>query len=306
MNTQAKILELSTYLMRPPSKAHRFARARASLCRYLSARSTACPEVFEAKRVPVITTLLANASWWMPTPALEVLADVGLAIFAFDDLVDEGGLELDALERRMTLLLALLDDAPCPPSCGDPIADLIAELGARLREAPGGAELWSAWADSFRSCFVAILDNRRVAELGAPIELDAYLEIGRESVGVITVGLAAALLVGDARVLEQRDGLVRALEQAATAVRIANDLRTIERERSEQTTNALMLPGTDVASLRARAHAARRSCAEILAQLELGRVARFVLDFCDALLALYDVGDFREGSAATAGLRVAG
>ena len=83
------------------------------------------------------------------------------------------------------------------------------------------------------------------------------------------------------------------LELEGFEVEVVNDgteaLDRIRRRAPDLVLLDVMLPGTDVASLRARARAARCSCTDLLAQLELGRVAHFVLDFCDGLLTLHDL-----------------
>jgi hypothetical protein len=280
-----------------PSKSNRFQIAHAGLIRYLNLRSTSNPTAFVPARVPAIATVLANATWWMTAPVREILADIGLAIFAFDDLVDEQDIDVDDLEFRCEQLLEHALEAGCPEVAFDPTADLLRSVSERLATAPLAAEFSRDWSESLCSCFRAIVGSRRTAtqmQEGRVPSFDAYLDMGRDSVGIVPVCIAVAMLDGDARVVEHRDAFLAAVNHAAVAVRLANDLRTIHRERGEQTVNALMLDGVDIETLEALARSERAAASRILADIDCGWPGLFVQAFTDSLLALYGSGDFRE------------
>jgi hypothetical protein len=277
------------------NKAQRVRTAHAGLVRYLNQHSAQCPITFRESRTPAIAALLANSCWWMTTPAREVVADVGLAIFAFDDLVDEEDIEVEDLEFRCEQLLAQSRGEPCPEVGFDPTAGLLLDVAERLAASPFAELFWPDWVDEFGRCFRAIVAHRRVAMGEAQPSLDAYLDMGRDSVGIAAVCVAAAMVGGDARVVAHRDAYLAAAGHAAVAARIANDLRSINRELNEQTTNVLMLDGSDVATLELRVKAERAAAARILADIDAGWPGQFVLTFLDGLLALYGCGDFHDG-----------
>lgn len=269
--------------------------AHAGLVRYLGQRSAESPTTFREARTPAIAALLSKSCWWMNAAAREVVTDIGLAIFAFDDLVDEHDIAVEELELRCEQLLAQSRGEACPEVAVDPTAGLLMDVAEHLSASPFAEVFWPDWVDEFGSCFRAIVDNRRAAMSDEQPSFDAYLDMGRDSVGIAAVCVAAAMVSGDARVVAHRDDYLAAAGHAAVAARIANDLRSIDRERSEQTTNALMLEGTDAASLELRMKAERAEAARILAEIDAGKPGQFVLTFLDGLLKLYGCGDFHDG-----------
>src|SRR5262245_34741305 len=80
--------------------------ARNQLQQYLASRVAVAPSALRAERVPAIAALLGRAAWWMPAEGRKVLADLGLAIYAFDDLVDESHVPVGDLLLRAEQLVS--------------------------------------------------------------------------------------------------------------------------------------------------------------------------------------------------------
>src|SRR4051812_17170852 len=99
--------------------------ARRGLERHLVRRVGAAPRALRLERVPAIATLLARAAWWLPVEGREALADLGLAIYAFDDLVDESAIPACVLELRAEQLVACARGERCPEVLVDPTAGLL-------------------------------------------------------------------------------------------------------------------------------------------------------------------------------------
>src|SRR5262249_54034718 len=154
----------------------------AHLEHYLAGRVAAAPCALRAERIPAIAALLAGAAWWMPAHGREALADLGLAIYAFDDLVDESDVPACHLQLRAEQLVACARRQPCPEVQFDPTAGLLRDLAARLADAPLGAELWADWARASAACFHGMVGHRSAAEdleAGRGLSLDEYLALGR-------------------------------------------------------------------------------------------------------------------------------
>lgn len=281
---------------------HRIHVARIALSRYMSARAAASPVAIRASRVPAIAALLANSCWWMSSEAREVIADLGLAIFAFDDLVDERELELEELEFRCEQLLDCARGEACPELGFDSTAELLRDVAARLAAAPQAEQLWGEWVREIEACLRGIVASRQIGEqlnAGASLSLDDYLEVALRSMSVVAVCVAVAMLFDDERAVSCRDTYARAYVHAAVATRLSNDLRSFEREQREGSPNVLLLDGVDVETVERRIDSERAAMARDLERLP-GGVSRFVVAFTDGILVQYDRGDFSDSEQSMA------
>ena len=184
------------------------------------------PAALRLERVPAIAALLARAAWWLPVAGREALADLGLAIYAFDDLVDESRVPAGDLELRAEQLVACARGERCREVLVDPTARLLRDVAKRLAEAPLAADLWGDWARASAACFRAMVGHRRAGEAlkaGRGLSLDDYLALGRDSMGVVAACLVAAIVEGNPRAALQRESFLAAAAHAA--------LRRAHRER---------------------------------------------------------------------------
>lgn len=273
-------------------------RANAAILAHLYTASPLPPELVRPARFPALALMIARSGPWLPAADLAVLADVVLFIFAADDLADEGDLSDDDLAHRFEQYAACLAGRECPELRYDPIARAASSIAARLAEAPLGAALWPAWSARVSEFLGSMITEKQLsAALAAarPVDLDTYLEAGRHTVGVAMVSTAAWMLIGEPAAASAFPSLRAAERHLSCAARLANDLRSQERERDEGSANAVFVVGpggepllrrmlADELAL-GRAHLARRPPGT-------DRSARFLGSFVDFVISLYATHDF--------------
>ncbi|MFO0603408.1 MAG: terpene synthase family protein [Polyangiales bacterium] len=256
------------------------------------------PALVRAGRSRAIAAVVAHAGAGLPLRVLTLVADAGLVLFAIDDLLDDPELAAEEGRLRVAQYAAVARGESLPEVAFDPIARALTALRQRLAEHDRAGDLVDAWADAV---------GRMLAGMGAELDDDAsgaaglprYLASGRDSIGVEMVALAAWIATDAAGTRAALPALRRAERSFSTAVRLANDLRTCERERAEGRVNAVTLVGESgrplLCALRDRALAdGRRALAH-------GGVAdtaqgRFVERFADAIVSMYVTRDFEQAA----------
>lgn len=243
------------------------------------------------QRVPVIGRGLALCGEGLGPAALVLLADLALAIYAVDDLADEGDLSVEEVALRLGHLAEAATGSPCAELAFDPLSRCLAGVAARLRRAPLGEALWPAYCGAMRALLSGMVAERRAgARLrdGAAPTLAEHLEVGKETVGVRQMALAAWMLLGERGALPALSLLQRAAGHLSLAARIANELHSQEREEQEGKVNALLLLGPEGGDLlRCRLRIEQRTGCELLLRrpataarsaMFLSRFAAFFID----------------------------
>lgn len=256
------------------------------------------PELVRPARFPALALSIARSAPWLPAADLAVLADLILFIFAVDDLADEGDLSIDDLAHRFEQYAACLAGRGCPELAFDPIARGASSIAARLLAAPLGEALSQAWAARVSEFLSSMITEKQMsAGLAArqAITLEDYLAAARQTVGVALVSTAAWMLIGEAPLASAFPALRAAERHLSCAARLANDLRSQEREREEGSANALFVmgPGGEPALRRLMADELSRGEA-LLAQRPRGtdRSASFLMRFVEFVISLYATHDF--------------
>ncbi|MGY0232999.1 terpene synthase family protein [Longispora urticae] len=186
---------------------------------------------------------------------LELLVRFSLWTFLFDNRMDDPAADVDALravEASVGRALAVSgpDRALHGPDVpvrhdGDVLVETLADLVADLREHDRGGvvlpRLSAALRDDAAGSLAHALLSRRVAAGAEPRPtVPEYLEFASRSINYRSFALALLLLLGG-RSADTLDRLGPALGAACRAIRLANDLRSVERHRREGTLNALLL-----------------------------------------------------------------
>ena len=287
-------------------EGHGTAAKAARVLEYLRA-STMLPAVFvRPSRHLAISLIVAKAGPSMAYEELALLADIGLFIFAVDDLTDEGDVPIEELEGRLLRYADCAAGAYCPEVAFDPIARFLGSIAARLLRASGGDALFGQWAARVRELLAAMLAERRMslaaASFGQAPSLREYLEVSRDSTGGAVVAAAAWMMMPEGPAAEAWPGLREAERHFSLAVRLANDLRGHERERGEGKLDALAITGADQrGALWRRATDAVTDGREALARLApgAGSAGRFLDRFASSVVELYTTHDFHTLGEAT-------
>ncbi|MFO0550214.1 MAG: terpene synthase family protein [Polyangiaceae bacterium] len=239
-----------------------------------------------------MSTLLAGAAAWMPFTDLEILADLGAVIYAFDDLVDEGDITAADAAFRGQQLASVAASQDAPEVAFDPMANLMRSIAARLSGSALMGTLSEEWARVTSEMFEGMAAQRYLTErlrAGHTLALSEVLDVGRRSVGVECVAFAACIALEDTTSVSELRRFIVAARRFSLAARIANDLRSASREREEDTVNPLFLPGVETSALESMLRAALAEGRLILAPLvRVGApAARFLEAFATGLVAVY-------------------
>jgi len=276
------------------------ARTAATMHTYLE-RSIALPAaLMRHARLPSISLLLGTAGPGMAHEDLAVVGDFINFIFAVDDLVDEGDLDLGEIEERLACYAACAAGESRPQVALDPMALYLCSLAERLRRAPLGSVLWPLWTQRIHEMLGAMVAERRASEVfpssGELPDLERYLATGRHSIGVAASVMIAWMLLGETGI----DAALLAAEEALSrAVRIANDLRSDERERDEGKVNAVVIAGEHgKAGLRHRMSVELERGHALLAGSRNTRSADFLGRFASFMVDLYSKHDFHSSPSA--------
>jgi hypothetical protein len=252
---------------------------------------------FRPAALPGLTMTVAVTAPELPFASQVVLAKLGAWICAFDDLVDHGALADDELALRIGQYQQLACYG-CPEIAFDPIARLCAEVLDALVSAPLGQQLWQQLSAQLIATCAGMLGERQLLaqqRAGRRVSAEQYLHHGADSVAIGLATTAAAILIGEPRVVEQLGALRCAQRHAAIAVRLANDLATWTRERAEgSSANVLSFAGDEARSeIDARIDRELQSCAIAIRPLAAlaPMTAAFVTRFAGVLVATYRRGD---------------
>lgn len=150
----------------------------------------------------------------------------------------------------------------------DPVARALAEIARDLHR-EGRPELTAVWRKSMHQTLTGMAWEReaaRTAAGGGVIGLTDYLRHGAWTIGVEQQVTALWALMDEPGLPRRLPLLLGALRQAATAIRLLNDLRGHQRERSEGKADALALGLTEQEVYR-RAEAGLDDCRRALAPL---------------------------------------
>jgi hypothetical protein len=239
---------------------------------------------------------LAATASFLSVRELLPAARLSMWLFAVDDLCDEGSAEERALGSaqrwsRLERGVAVLDEpAGSGSGDGDPLLQAIRDIRDELagfplfaplrpslvgflREVLRGMQREEAWATRYRE------------SPGDPLPTSRdYLETGLHSVGVLPVYLSMLATMGDDSIPSHLPRLLEMGHEAALCIRLANDLRSYERELAEGKLNSLVILQRELSTQRglepaaaleqARAEVKARMAGALERCVEIGRRER--------------------------------
>jgi hypothetical protein len=284
-------------------RPHRIARPRPPtetrhVLAHIAASTILPSALVRQDRSQAIAAIVSHAGVGLPMRVLAMIADAGMVLFAIDDLLDDGALTLDEATLRVEQYTAVARGETCPEVAFDPIARAITDLRRRLAMTDLRGDLLDAWAETMA---------RMLAGMGAELpgardpaaDLDAYLATARDSIGVAWVTLTGWIATSATATRAQLPALRRAGRNFSAAGRLANDLRSCERERREGRCNAVTLVGDDGrAQLRELCDRALADGHETLRREGVAGTAqgRLLERFAAAIVAMYDTRDFAQAA----------
>jgi Terpene synthase family 2, C-terminal metal binding len=201
------------------------------------------------KRVPQICLTLAAADPRCDVNAMQPCARLVAWVFAVDDLLDEGKVPLDQVAAFRKQCIMALEDKEGADRNEEwvPLCQALREIRDDLVKLPGSrfSEFQGDWVLSIEQMLEAMENELRWSQHmrslpDVPLPGYAtYVENGHRSISVSPVFLGA-LMAMDKKDVPALSTRLRELEKkAATCVRLANDLRSYEKEVAEGKLNSL-------------------------------------------------------------------
>jgi hypothetical protein len=204
-----------------------------------------------------------------------------------DDEIDPAALGPEGIAPYLRSVMAAAR-GPLADGADGPTRFLHA-LTTRLRARPAFAVYERLYLDTLSAMLDAMRAEFDQRDRGAPETLESYLEVAVRSVGIDPLLAVALIATGDASLRERQDR-VRALSAMVSVIsRLANDIRSYERELAEGKIGALQLAARKLGIPPERMHVADQR--EVLRVL----MASIRLELCDLRDSLRYLDDARGG-----------
>ncbi len=209
---------------------------------------------FDRARFPAVALTTAAHLPDASRDARQLAALVSVWIIAFDDLVDGG--EFD--ERALSLLANELKDTagraagpieldgkrPSSMPVEEQLHRSLQEISRRIESFCPAESLLGYWRKSFDGMVEAIIEQRALG-LGhqgpSTLPAEGLWALLENSIGVPTYLATCFISSGDPDLPDRVGALERLARAAARAIRLANDLRTWEKDEREGNSNSLAL-----------------------------------------------------------------
>lgn len=232
-------------------------------------------------------------TWQQDDPRL-LTARLVLWIFGLDDLVDTPATPFAVVQARLALYRRIAVGMPITTDFDD-LSVLLSNIRHALADRPLWSSLHLIWTTALTDLLDAMLAERSPAP---PLSFTTYMERGTASIGTILDGWTVLLLLDDASAMTQLPQIQAALQAGAAAVRLANDLRTAEKEAGEGKVNALTLLGSR-AQVEAALTQAETDWHTTIAQVttQTTRFEQCLTQTVETILAVYHRSDYHRFTA---------
>ncbi|MEU8782785.1 DUF4334 domain-containing protein [Streptomyces sp. NPDC048637] len=238
--------------------------------------------------VPLMCLQTAFFTPWLPPETCYQVSRLTVWLMAIDNVLDapdaaDAGDGPDAAEAAQAAESAGPDGTPTRVRAwhrilsgrdsdgdgDDPVARALAEIARDLHR-KGRPELTAVWRKSMHQTLIGMRGEReaaRAAAVGGGVPpLTDYLRHGAWTIGVEQQVTALWALMDEPGLPRRLPLLLDALRQAATAIRLLNDLRGHQREQSEGKADVLAI-GLTEQEVYQRAEAGLENCRRTLAPL---------------------------------------
>ncbi len=227
---------------------------------------------------------------------------------ALDHQWDEEQVPLHEALRRIAGYAALLRGCDEVLEQTDPLGYALWEIQQALAEYPLFADLAVSWITMNVQLMISMFhgDTWRTAyrhrgHIPVSLTLEQYLEVAEASIGALPLLIAIQMISGDRSILAHQGWLYEAGRIMARATRLANDIRSYEREQREGTLNAVGIikagtpDATDVERLLWSEVTALRECCRALCtapRTGTGKVEAAIMALTELTCDFYLARDF--------------
>ncbi|MGB3442081.1 MAG: hypothetical protein WBA97_25320 [Actinophytocola sp.] len=184
---------------------------------------------------------------WATADQLRLPARMIAWAYAFDDHLEQKVTDREELDELVDRCLAVVHTGQ--PDTATPLLSSLSSWQHELARLPAYPPLASLWKEKFAACmrghrydWAAGWARERGSEHGAGLAMDVaeYLDHA-DSISLWLVNLPRWVAYGDDEIPAHLDVLVPAVDDLSVAVRLANDLATIDRERDEPGQNNILM-----------------------------------------------------------------
>ncbi len=213
------------------------------------------PGIMRPVRVPQLSLTLAAAAARLEGPSDDEVARrllpaacLSMWLFSVDDTLDESIEPAAAMWPRFEQYLSLFGENPDVGTGGEPLLAALRDIREQLRGDEGTPRsCFDALRPHLRESLAKVRDGMRYEDdwssqrQSAP-SFEEYLDkAGRHSIGVMPVYLCILITLGDDSLQPHLGRLLTLGDQASICIRLANDLRSYERESAEGKLNSIGL-----------------------------------------------------------------
>lgn len=199
-------------------------------------------------RIPAAALVAAMALPRIPLADSLLVAQMMLWIFAVDDRADERMVTLAELRRKTEQWCLIANHGAGNNDDGDDLAAILLEMRRELSKSHLFEPLREYWVSRLR-----LLGKTMIQEYQDGLKydtthgtnslpsLDEYLHNGIHSIGLPFWKSTVLILLRDASVIQHFKPINRAIEYAGAAVRLYNDVRSLDKEIREGNINSIII-----------------------------------------------------------------
>ncbi|HTJ70963.1 MAG TPA: zinc-binding dehydrogenase [Actinospica sp.] len=215
--------------------------------------------------VPLMCLQSSFFAPWLPADSCLRIAQLTSWLMALDDALDDPGASSATLAALLDVLRRIVEGGASEPA--EPLARALAEIRDALwTEGDDRAETAAFWRDSMHETLTGMWYEHEAAGNAEQPSLQRYLTYGAWTIGVEQQLATLWALMDDPDLPRRLPVLRDALRHAATAIRLANDVRGHQREQRHGQIDALVI-GLSAQQARARLDESVEQCRLLLAPM---------------------------------------
>lgn len=198
-----------------------------------------------SSRVWPLSLMMAGSYRELETSDIALITKLVVWIFAFDDVMDERGANLDNLNRVVRATSSVTRGEP--PTRDFALLPGLVEVRSEFQRLAQWHQLGPSWINAMCTMQRGMLFESywRVGySIFGPQALPSealYIDQAWRSVGVSPMLQSAMLLIADRSIADHQPHLQHLVELASKAIRYANDIQSHQKEREEGNINSLVV-----------------------------------------------------------------
>lgn len=222
----------------PPEERNNIYQLTDHLASFLTKHFQTYPE-FDPVRFPATALTSASENPMLPMEIIEQIVKIPVWIFTIDAVIDEKLLPENVLRQRLNSYEKIVLGEIQEVDKRDHYGAILLELTNAIRKCPLYPELKDLWEQSYIKMIKGMLFEAYESSL--EISMEEYLEHGLYSIGVPMYVISTWILQYQGAKLPYLEQLEEMMLLSGISIRLANDLRTYEKERSEGNLNAIFI-----------------------------------------------------------------